>query len=602
MSSRPLVLIQARMGSSRLPGKVLLRAGESSLLEHLIHRVRRSRFQPEIVLCTTREGYDDSLELAARDLGIACERGASDDVLARFEQALTHRHASTVVRLTADCPLLDPRELDRVLEEFSVRLGTDYEVDYASNQAGEVRRIPRGQDVEVMRREALLCAAREATNAGDREHVTPYLYRTPNRFRTLITHRPGPDGSMYRLTVDTASDFEVVRAVVDALGPDASLDAILEWLGAHPDVVGRNRAGIQKTTEGEATLRARRIAGRTLIARADGGARIGSGHLTRVEALLDAWTESGGRSILFGAGVGAGQAQRLAQAGIEVRLPGSGEAAETVALAHEVSAAAVILDGYAFDNDYHGAIARELPLAVIDDLMASGPVAPLLINQNAGADAASYGETTTRLLLGADYILLRRGLRSAVERVPTTASADSMQAVGIAFGGLDPLSLTLPTARALLGHLANQEVCAVMGSGACASQLRALEELSQRDPRLVVLQDVVAVEEQWCRFDVLIAAAGTTAYEALALGVPCVLLPTADNQRVVSAGVANAGAAIVLTEPDPEQAASRAAELLADARARDELSRRGRRLVDARGVWRVIDALLDIVDRKESRG
>ena len=203
-----IALIQARMRSSRLPGKVLRRLNGKPVLDWVIDRAALARRLDRIVLATSDDPADDILAAHARARGIAVERGSERDVLDRFAKAAAAQKADVVVRITADCPLIDPALIDAVIE-CRARSGADY----ASNIAPPT--YPDGLDVEVFTAAALHRAATEATEPFDREHVTPYLRRDPFT-QANITH--DEDLSGLRWTVDEAADLETVERLVGALG------------------------------------------------------------------------------------------------------------------------------------------------------------------------------------------------------------------------------------------------------------------------------------------------------------------------------------------------------------------------------------------------
>jgi len=242
--SRPrvVIVIQARMGSSRLPGKVLMDLHGRPLLERQIERLRRSRTADAIAIATSADERDDAIAALAQRLGIASFRGDEEDVLARFAGAADTFQADVVVRVTADCPLIDPDLLDRCV----ARLLDDPGLDYVSNTLE--RTYPRGLDVEVLTRDALERAHREASDPDDREHVTRFVWRQPGRFR-LGGVADGDDHSALRWTVDTQEDLEVVRAVFDDLYPDRPAFTYADALAhaaEHPAIHARNRHVRQK--------------------------------------------------------------------------------------------------------------------------------------------------------------------------------------------------------------------------------------------------------------------------------------------------------------------------------------------------------------------
>jgi spore coat polysaccharide biosynthesis protein SpsF len=197
------------MGSTRLPGKVLLPIEGRPLLEQLVRRLRPSRWIDRLVVATTTEPADDAIAAAAEVMGVALFRGSERDVLGRFAAAARAYGAATVVRLTADNPLVDAAFVDFVLDRFAAS-----GVAYAETTTS--RTYPYGLSVEVFTRAALDTAAAEATAPDDREHVTPFIRQDPVRFPGLALVAPEPHGEL-RWTVDTAADLAHVRRLFAAL-------------------------------------------------------------------------------------------------------------------------------------------------------------------------------------------------------------------------------------------------------------------------------------------------------------------------------------------------------------------------------------------------
>lgn len=226
-----VAIIQARLGSSRLPGKVLLNLAGEPMLTRVIHRLRRAQRLDEVIVATTTEPRDDALATFCADQGIACSRGSENDVLDRYVQAARAAKADVVVRITSDCPLIDPQLVDEVVAHFLTR---EPAADYVSNVA-PIRTFPRGLDTEVIRLEALERAHREATDSASREHVTAYIYRHPEAFR-LEGYHGAEDHSAHRWTVDTPEDFALVEKIYAHFGHDAfSWKEALQLIEQNPE-------------------------------------------------------------------------------------------------------------------------------------------------------------------------------------------------------------------------------------------------------------------------------------------------------------------------------------------------------------------------------
>lgn len=219
-----LCVIQARTGSTRLPAKVLADVGRRPLLGLMLDRLTPPPAD-RLVVATSDNPRDQTVADIAGDRGVEVVRGPEADVLQRFVGALEAHPAEHVVRLTADCPLSDP-ELIRA----TVQRHIEAQADYTSNVIP--RTFPKGLDVEVITASALRTAAAEATDPAEREHVTPFLYRHPERFRLANLRHDQPLGQE-RWTVDTPADLEFVREVVGLLGPrwDAGWQEVLGLVG-----------------------------------------------------------------------------------------------------------------------------------------------------------------------------------------------------------------------------------------------------------------------------------------------------------------------------------------------------------------------------------
>ncbi len=235
-------VIQARVGSTRLPGKVLMKLGTKTLLEHVIERVQASRLVEDIIVATTTSPQDKPILDLAKGLGVNGFSGSPEDVLDRFYKAATRYKADVIVRITADDPFKDPQVIDKVIGRYMEDEGG---LDYVSNTI--IPTYPEGLDVEVFSSPALERAWQEAQKTSDREHVTPYIWGNPDKFRLAgVTHNQ--DLSNMRWTIDYPQDMEFAREVYHRLyNPDRIflMEDILKLLEEEPGLADVNQGIIR---------------------------------------------------------------------------------------------------------------------------------------------------------------------------------------------------------------------------------------------------------------------------------------------------------------------------------------------------------------------
>ena len=221
--SRTAVIIQARMSSTRLPGQVLMPVMGKPLLGHMVERVRPAARVDELVVATSTEASDDPIARWCGDNGVKAVRGSLSDVLARyyFGALSLHPVPQTIVRLTADCPLHHHAVVDFAVKEFQRR-----KVDYFSNSFPPD--FEDGFDVKVFSFPALEAAYLNALEADEREHVTPYIRKSPQFTREFAKYR---DSYRCKLSVDSANDFNLVRAIIEALYPKDPLFTVDDVMG-----------------------------------------------------------------------------------------------------------------------------------------------------------------------------------------------------------------------------------------------------------------------------------------------------------------------------------------------------------------------------------
>lgn len=243
-----VVIVQARMKSTRLPAKVLLDLGGATALQRCLDRALRIEGIDNVVVATSTDSEDNIIERVAHRLGYGVFRGSERDVLSRYHLAAHSMKADVIVRCTSDCPLLDPVLSSKVVCALIDSRGTSQPFDYVSNVVE--RRLPRGLDTEVFTIEALDRAHQEATEASEREHVTAYLYRRPQMFRCGSVVSPElPDLSSHRWTLDTLEDYVFLSSLFESFGPSiaqAPTQAIVAFLQERPDLICLNAHVAQK--------------------------------------------------------------------------------------------------------------------------------------------------------------------------------------------------------------------------------------------------------------------------------------------------------------------------------------------------------------------
>jgi len=248
-------VIQARLGSTRLPGKVLLDLSGMPILGHVVRRARAASRIDRVIVATTIQAEDDAVADWCDSAGVACFRGAPLDVLDRYVACIDEWPCRRLVRITADCPLIDPGVIDD-----AVAMHESGSFDYVSDIHPPT--FPHGLDIEVVSAELLKTVWKEATLPSHREHVTLFIRENRERFRFgNVTF--GRDASRYRVTVDRPEDYEFMKALLALIPPGTELPSlyeILRLLEAHPEIVAINSG--QDRYEG--AKRSAKAEGRTL--------------------------------------------------------------------------------------------------------------------------------------------------------------------------------------------------------------------------------------------------------------------------------------------------------------------------------------------------
>ena len=238
-NKKTLAIIQARMNSSRLPGKVLMPINGRPMLDYMIERVSSASEIDDFVIATSTESSDNPIEEFCKANNVNFFRGNLDDVLDRFYEASKISDASIIVRLTGDCPLVDPKILDAMVGIYKIN-----SYDYIANRAPpEGITFPEGMDVEIFSRKALEKAWRLAKKPSEREHVTFYFWKNEDLF-SIYRYDLDENLSNYRLTVDYPEDFELIEIIIENFSDQfihADLKQIINFLEDNPELLALNK-------------------------------------------------------------------------------------------------------------------------------------------------------------------------------------------------------------------------------------------------------------------------------------------------------------------------------------------------------------------------
>ena len=588
---RTVAIVQARLGSTRLPGKVLKPLGGQRVIDHVMARCRAIPSVDEVVIATTVLPEDDAVVAAAAAAGIGVFRGDSSDVLQRYAGAARMSSAEVVLRVTSDCPLIDPAICERV-----IRLRADAGADYAANNMP--RLFPHGLDCEVFTRAALEAADRTAQDPYDREHVTPWMRRTAGLSRTSLIG-PGWPAMQHRWTLDFPEDYDFFSALFPLLPPDEipSSNAVLAILADRPDIAGINAL--------------RRIGGPgskpktapTAVFRFEADPQTGLGHAMRCNALATQMDNNGWRcywAVSPGTAAFLGQ---LAPAQACIVL-----AADTPAIQRaEILAAAggcqlLIVDRYGENAGLETEMRNASALIVaLDDLADRDLDADIVVNPAPAVAASSYHgriRPESRLLRGPDFAILRRQfLARRRHSLARRADRDRPDQVLVAFGGTDPANGT-GLALDALRTLPIQRIDVVLG--AHAPHLDAVRSsVAGFGGRARLLVDVAEMADIMAECDFAIGAPGTGTWERACLSLPSLLVGIAENQRANARTVEQSGAGLLsgFTTSDSREAISAhlrrdILRLLAEPQLFRAMQIAAAALCDGRGTMRLATAFV----------
>ncbi|HEX4177814.1 MAG TPA: NTP transferase domain-containing protein [Rhizomicrobium sp.] len=576
---RVVAVIQARMGSTRLPGKVLKPIAGKPLLWHIVHRLKACRLLEDIAVATSVNPADEAIVEWCNQEGVIVVRGPEDDVLARYARAAEKLDADIIVRVSSDAPFIDAGFVDHLIATLIEQDG-----DYVLLEEGaETAHV----GVDPFSRRALDRLMMDAAHdPAAKEHVTGYFKLNPG-FVKLVRARPYPPLARKggRLTIDTPDDLAFIEALHErsqARAGEASLADLLLLLEREPDLNQINSHVVQKAIGYTAS------AGGLALIRCDGGGQYGYGHVKRMVALARSLRDREGIGAVFALNGSEDAAQPIRRAGFQIAMLQKADDLQALVDTHKPDI--LLLDGR------EGPSRAELEklkravavTAVIDDgherrLAADYAYYPPV----PGARALDWSGSNTLPRLGWEWAIL--GLAPNVSGKTRDSGRSSRPTVLVAMGGSDPQGLTLRMAKALSTLDSVFRVRFVIGTGMkdadkVAHGLVALK----KNYETVEGADDLSIE--YANADIALCAFGVTAYELAASGIPALYLGLNDDHAASASAFAEAGMGIslgVAGKVSDAEILRNVQWLLNKPNARREMRNTGLSLMDGQGASRI---------------
>ncbi|GIL41470.1 cytidylyltransferase domain-containing protein [Roseiterribacter gracilis] len=568
MTKRAVAIVQARMGSGRLPGKSLRPLAGLPLAGHALFRLRQCKQLDDVALATTDRAEDDALADWARAQGFVTVRGSADDVLSRYLDAARATQADIIVRVTGDAPLVDPALVDLLVERL--RVG---DVEFA---AIEGRCSDCG--IDPITRDGLERLGREVgTHPVAREHVTGYLHVDPG-FLLIAQVRATGDRFVEgaRLSVDVPADlafFEAVYAQLGVRAPEADFLAVLALLRRDPSLLAIN-AAVRQRAASETPLR--------LIAHVEAGATAGLGHLQRALAVATAARDRHAMDVVIASDGDDATLRRARDAGFRtMQLAARWDALAPLVDTTKPTALLVDRRTGLDEADLDRAAASGWIVGVMDDAHARRRAARRAwYPPVAGARGLDWRGSTCVVRVGWDWIPLRSGFASS----PPHERPQSPPRLLVAAGGSDPQRLLPRLVAAARLAAPTWQVDAIVGPLATA--------IPAADPGVTLQRDVADPIALLDQASLVVTAYGVFAFEAAARGVASLLVPLDTEQASSAAAFVEAGfARAVPPRADDASLVAAITALVADADWRQQAGARARDAIDGGGAARIADDL-----------
>ncbi len=568
---RIVAVIQARMGSTRLPGKVLKPVAGQPLLWHIVHRLKASHLIEEVAVATTTHPRDDAIVEFGQLHGVTVVRGPEDDVLARFARAAEVLDADIIVRVSSDAPFIDAPFIDHLVASMIEQGG-----DYVLLEEGAVT---AHEGVDPFTRRALDKLMMDAHgDAVAREHVTGYFKLHPD-FVPIARAKPFPPLAREagRLTIDTPDDLAFVEAVharLDAKAGEASLGDLLLLLEREPAL--RTNAHVKQKQLGRA--------GGLALIRCDGGGSFGYGHVKRMVALARALRDREGMGVAFAVNGSDDALVPIRRAGFEAEAVGPDIAALRRAM-NARSPDMLVLDCREGPSREEVASLDADMVAVVDDASERRLAADIAYYPPVPqAEALDWSGSHCLARIGWEWSLL--GLSQTPPRPKPMSPRPTLL---VAMGGSDPHELTLRIARALTRLDPVFRARFVIGPG-MKDREKIAAAIVKLKSNFETIEGADDLATEYACADLALAAFGVTAYELASYGVPALYLCLTEDHALSASAFEYAGMGISLglaEQAADERIAKSVLALLGDAQRRREMHQAGRMTIDGNGAARI---------------
>ena len=502
LKKRVVAIIQARMGSTRLPGKVIEKIGEKPLLEIIVIRLQKSDYIDDITIATTKNPEDDAVEKLAYKLGINCYRGSEDDVLDRFVESSRISNADVVVRLTGDNPLIDTDLIDTLI---NLHLTNNLDYTYCLD-------TPLGVGAEIIESKVLEEISKKAVLESEREHVTTYIRSHPEDYKVLKFYSNLRNQDI-RLTVDTDEDLSLVKAIYDNLGDleNLKLSEVVDFLKTNPKIY-RINAGVEQNPDD--TVKTINTAFLT-----DGNSEMGMGHVYRSITFAKALVADLGVKVFFFTKSNENVIRLIEDENFPTFKLEDDE--EIVDHLKKLDINLFVIDTLEFAEDILKKIKDRVKIILVDNLDPK-------INKYADVAISIYksfvnknyhNETTdTQFFCGPKYLLLREEFYSSHRKNHLKPKVEEILLI---FGGSDPSNLT---SKALSKIGDNFRINIVLGPE--FKYYDVLDEIIDKytNKKVIIHKEPENIAELMLSADLVITSPGLSMFESVYLGSPVLVI------------------------------------------------------------------------------